>query len=210
LFKTKYLKMKNLIVVAFLAFFATAGMAQHETIFGSARVVGGFGGPIIEFGLSNDIGNAIGGGGGIVINNFFFGGYGMGTVDFEALIDDELTEIGLGHGGFWLGSTYRPHKVLHLYGSARIGWGAIEIPVDQPDVRFEELDKVFVVTPELGVELNVTRWFRLGATVGYRILQGANEANGYTNNDFQGAVAGLTLRFGWFGSHRDRDRNDND
>lgn len=208
--------MKNLTVLLLFLLAATFGYSQHETLFGKARVVGGFGAPIVEFGLTNDLGTAVGSGGGLVIDNFFIGGYGMGTVDFEALIDDDLTEIALGHGGFWLGGTFRPYKVVHLYGSARIGWGAVEIPVGEPGVSFKELDKVFVVTPEIGVELNVTRWFRIGATGGYRILRGANENLGYTDSDFEGAVGTLTFRFGWFGNYRkyrrnrDNNRYDND
>lgn len=200
--------MKNLILSLCCTLLTLTLFAQHETLFNRARVVGGFGGPIVEFGLTNDIGTAVGGGGGIVIDNFFLGGYGMGTVDFEKLIDDELTQVELGHGGFWLGGTFRPYKVLHIYGSARIGWGAVKIPVDEPGVRFEDLDKVFVVTPELGLELNVTKWFRIGATAGYRWLQGANEDRGYKNSDFDGAIAALTFRFGWFGSHRKHKKTD--
>ena len=59
--------------------------AQHETIFNNARVVGGFGAPIVEMGLEMKMTTAVGGGGAIVIDNFFVGGYGIGSVDFNAL-----------------------------------------------------------------------------------------------------------------------------
>ena len=194
--------MKKLSFVWIFCLFALGSQAQHETLFGKARVVGGFGAPIVEFGISNDLSTSVGGGGGIVINNFFLGGYGMGSLDFDQLVNDELKEVELGHGGFWLGSTFKPHKILHLYGSARIGWGAVSIPVDDDDLQFDDLDKVFVFTPELGVELNITKWFRLAATGGYRLVSGANEELGYRDEDFSGAVATLSFRFGWFGWHR--------
>lgn len=194
--------MKNVVLVLGFCFLAISAFAQHETVFGKARVVGGFGAPIVEFGIGNDVNTAVGGGGGVVINNFFLGGYGMGSLNFDQLIKDELTEIEIGHGGFWLGSTFKPHKVLHLYGSAKMGWGAISIPVDDSDFEFDDLDKIFVVTPELGVELNVTKWFRIAATGGYRWVSGANESLGYNDEDFSGAVATLNFRFGWFGWHR--------
>ncbi len=194
--------MKKIILSLSFSLLAIALMAQHETLFGNARVVGGFGAPIIEFGIGNDLNTSIGGGGGVVINNFFLGGYGMGGLDFDRLVDDELTEIEVGHGGFWLGSTFKPHKILHLYGSARIGWGAVSIPVDDPDFEFNDLDKIFVLTPELGVELNVTKWFRVAASGGYRWVTGTNEAFGYNDEDFSGAIATLSFRFGWFGWHR--------
>lgn len=44
---------------------------------------------IIEMGLGNDMMIVVGGGGGVVIDNFFIGGYGVGSIDFECLIEDD-------------------------------------------------------------------------------------------------------------------------
>ncbi len=178
--------------------------AQHETIFNNARVVGGFGGPIIEMGLGNEMTTAVGGGGAVVIDNFFIGGYGVGAIDFERLIEeDEIEEIELGHGGFWLGYTMSPHRVFHPYISGRIGWGGIGIDVSDNSNFPQGTDNVFVMTPEVGLELNITRWFRVAGTVGYRFVNGVDESRGYDSEDFNGALANLTFRFGWFGWHRD-------
>lgn len=196
--------MKNLLFAVVLACLTLAVNAQHETLFNKARVVGGFGAPIVEMGLGNDRTTAVGGGGAIVIDNFFIGGYGIGSIDFNALIEDEnLEQIDLGHGGFWLGYTYRPYKVLHLYTSARIGWGGVGIDVSGNSNFPRDVDNVFVMTPELGLELNVAKWFRVAGTVGYRYVEGVNEKLGYYQKDaFNGALANLTFRFGWFGWHR--------
>lgn len=195
--------MKKLMLTAAFAVIGIALSAQHETLFGKARVLGGFGGPIVEFGIGNDLNTAVGGGGGIIISNFFLGGYGLGSLDFQKILDDdEVEQLDLGHGGFWLGYAYKPHKVVHLFTSTKIGWGALNIKFDDPNQEFSDLDQIFVVTPELGIELNVFRWFRVGATGGYRFVDGANEARGYTNDDFGGAIGTLTFRFGWFGWRR--------
>lgn len=176
--------------------------AQHETLFNNTRVVGAFGGPITEYGLSNDLNSSVGGGGALVINNFFVGGYGLAGVDFDKLYEDgEVDVLDIGHGGFWFGGTFQPYRLLHLYGSARIGWGAINIDLDD-GTPYRDLDKIFVATPEIGVELNLTRWFRVAGTVGYRHVAGVNESNGLKGDDFSGAIAGVTLRFGWFGNRR--------
>lgn len=176
--------------------------AQHETLFNQARVVGAFGGPITEYGLGNDLNTSVGGGGALVINSFFIGGYGLASVDFNQLYENgDVDVLDIGHGGFWLGGTYQPHSLVHMYGSARLGWGAINIDLND-NVPYRELDKIFVATPEIGVELNVTRWFRLAGTVGYRYVTGVNENRGFTGDDFSGAIAGVTLRFGWFGRRR--------
>ena len=202
-FHKKTINMKKLIVFIFSSLFAICTFAQHETLFNRARVVGAFGAPLVEFGLSDKINTSVGGGGGIVIDNFFIGGYGLGSIDFQALIDnDNIDELEIGHGGFWLGYAFRPDKLVHIYSSARVGWGALNIKFDDNSQNFSDLDKVFVFTPELGVELNITGWFRLGATAGYRFVQGANENLGYTDDDFSGGIGTLHFRFGWFGWRR--------
>ena len=78
--------MKRLFFALALACLTLAVNAQHETLFNNARVVGGFGAPIVEMGLGNEMTTAVGGGGAVVIDNFFIGGYGIGSVDLNALI----------------------------------------------------------------------------------------------------------------------------
>lgn len=197
--------MKVYITMVLALCLSMTAFAQHETLFNNARVVGGFGGPIVEMGLGNDMSTSVGGGGGLVINNFFIGGYGMGSVDFEQLIEeDKIDKIELGHGGFWLGYTLAPHRVLHLYSSARIGWGALDIDFQDNSNFRDDSDNVFVLTPELGLELNVTQWFRVSGAVGYRYVDGVNEDLGnYQSDDFNGLLANLTFRFGWFGWDRE-------
>ena len=193
--------MKKLFVVLMLNAIAVWGFGQHETLFNHVKVRGAFGAPIIESGFKNDLGTSVGGGGGLVFNHVFFGGYGMGSVDFEKWIDGETEVLDIGHGGFWLGASVPTYSMVHLYGSARIGWGAVNVRFDDVD-SYSDLDKIFVVTPEIGLELNVTHWFRVAATAGYRYVDGANTANGYSDEDFKGAFGALTFRFGWFGWKR--------
>lgn len=196
--------MKNLLVLACFCFLTFPSWGQHETIFNKARVVGGFVSPLVEFGLNNDLGNSYGAGGGIIINNVFIGGYGLAGFDLKGVIEnDDLETLDIGHGGLWIGGTYQPHRLVHVYGTTRIGWGTINIDLNDKDLEYEDLDKIFVLTPEIGAELNVTKWFRVGATAGYRFVNGVDKASTFTDDDFRGAVATLSLRFGWFGRHRD-------
>lgn len=177
--------------------------AQHETLFNNARVRGAFGGPMWEYGLGNDLGTSVGGGGAIVINNVFIGGYGLASIDFDQLFDEgEVDVLDIGHGGFWLGGTYQPWRLLHVYGSARLGWGAINVDFNDNNLRYRDVDKIFVATPEIGAELNLTSWCRLAGTVGYRFVTGTNDDKAYTDSDFSGGIGTITLRFGWFGRRR--------
>lgn len=196
--------MKKLLISAVCSLLATFALAQHETIFNNARVVGGFGGPIIEWGLSNDLKTSYGGGGGVVIGGAFIGGYGMGSIDLEGVIDgQDIENIELGHGGLWLGYTFKPYKLVHLWSSAKIGWGAVNIDTDNFDPFNDRInDQVFVLTPELGLELNIFKWFRVGGGVGYRWVNGTDGKGQYDNETFSGAVATMTMRFGWFGNRR--------
>ena len=194
--------MKKLLFTALLSIMGLTAFAQHETLFGRARVVGGFGGPLIEWGLSNDLNTSVGGGGGVVIDNFFLGGYGLGSIDYENLFDNgDVDQLDIGHGGFWLGFNVPSHKLIHFYGSTRIGWGAIDVRFDDPTQSYSDVDKIFVLTPEAGLELNITRWFRASGTVGYRWVDGVSANSAFGQDEFNGWVAGLTLRFGWFGSY---------
>ncbi|MCB0651437.1 MAG: hypothetical protein KDC85_09205 [Saprospiraceae bacterium] len=193
--------MKKLLLVLVLNAVALWGFGQHETLFNHVKVRGAFGGPIIESGFKNSLGNSVGGGGGLVFNNMFIGGYGMGSVDFEKLINDELEVLDIGHGGLWIGGSLPTYKMLHFYGSTRIGWGAVNVQFDNVH-HYNDLDKIFVLTPEIGLEMNITHWFRIAASAGYRWVDGTNETLGYNDDDFSGYIGALTFRFGWFGWKR--------
>lgn len=194
--------MKSWIFLIAMLFSFGALNAQNETLFKHVRVVGGFGAPITEYGIGNDFNTSVGGGGGIVLNSFFIGGYGLASVDFNQLYEEgDVDVLDIGHGGIWLGGTYKPHKLLHIYGSARLGWGAMNIELND-NTPYRDLDKIFVATPEIGVEMNVTGWFRVAGTIGYRAVSGADESFGYKNEDFSGTIGAITLRFGWFGNRR--------
>lgn len=195
--------MKKLLFALILTLTVNLIFAQHETLFNNARVVGAFGGTITEFGLSNDLQTSYGGGGGLVIGGAFIGAYGLGSVNLGDILDGkDIDNIELGHGGFWLGYTYQPYKVLHLFSSAKIGWGAVNIETDNFDPFDGKNDQVFVLTPELGLEVNIFKWFRVAGGVGYRWVNGTDGEDIYKDEDFSGLVTNLTLRFGWFGNRR--------
>ena len=74
--------MKKVLFLIGCFFVITIAHAQHETLFSKARVLGGFGGPLLEFGnIKGDYVTSVGGGGGIIIDNFFIGAYGLGSLD---------------------------------------------------------------------------------------------------------------------------------
>jgi len=190
---------------------ATLLPAQHEALFDDVSSLGAFGGPILEFSsINGQLVADVGGGGALILDEFFIGGYGMGTdypeVSFETEIDGELTQIDadidFGHGGLWFGYVRDIEQKMHLYSSLKVGWGRADLEHDIADLPS---DRLFVLTPEIGIELNMTKFFRIGLTGGYRIVNGVSRLPGLDNQDFSSPTVGITFRFGGFGSYWDWD-----
>jgi len=173
---------------------------KTETLFNKAKVIGGFAGPIFEYSeLGGDLEVTTGGGGGLIVNNFFLGGYGMRAINGNYFENEELERIRMKHGGFWLGYALKPHKLLHLFTSAKIGFGDIEIDMENGS-GFN--DAIFVATPEIGLELNIFRFFKIAFTGGYRIVDGYDRPfEDFSQDELNGLVGGITLRIGGFGHH---------
>jgi hypothetical protein len=189
-----------LLAVAVLLSFQLA--AQTQTLFDNAEVRGAFGGPFVEVSEINaQTGVSVGGGGALVINNFFVGGYGMGTQFPTVQIEQFQDYIDFGHGGFWLGYTATPYKLLHVYSDVKIGWGKARIKEtrDADDEEAFYTDPFFTVLPQLGIELNVADFFKIGFTGGYRFVTGINELPGGLSDDrFSSPIGTITFRFGGF------------
>ena len=192
--------MKNsiLIFVICLTGFSLFGQEQ-ETLFGRSRVVGAFGAPIVEYNFAQENTQvSVGGGAAVIVGDFFFGGYGMGTTSQNWINNADPFEIDLGHGGFWIGGTYPSHKLVHLFSSMKIGWGAVNIRFYDDDVTVG--DNVFVLEPELGFELNVFRWSRIAVTAHYRWVDGIDPLVSNVSGDYyNGFGCNLTFRLGGFG-----------
>jgi hypothetical protein len=205
------LKMKYLLST--LALFCSISLfAQHETLLNDIDVIGGFGGPILEISeINGQIGADVGGGGALLLNGFFLGGYGMGT-DFptHSISNGENRgdyDISFRHGGLWLGYTSQPFKVAHLFFSTKLGWGRAELEQDDETVF---RDRMFAVTPELGIEFNITQWFRIAATGGYRWVNGIEDIPTLGNEDFSSPTGTITFSFGGFAEENDWDDWDDD
>ena len=196
--------MKKVIFVAFIALSFQLS-AQHQTLFQDLKIVGAFGGPFVEISsINGQTGADVGGGGALILNNFFIGGYGQGAdfADFEIPDGEDAGQynLRLGHGGFWLGYTPWNDKVFHLYSSAKLGWGKASLRQDKDNYLS---DRVFVATPEIGFEVNVTQFLKVGFSGGYRFVSGVEKLPGLDTEDFNSPVGSITFRFGGFGDEKD-------
>ncbi len=189
--------MRSLLFSAVLFVTFSLQAQRHQTLFGDLDVVGAFGAPIVEIStINNQSLSDVGGGGALILEDFFLGGYGLGNDFANVDVAGEFYDIRFRHRGFWLGYVPKSYKVAHLYGSARIGWGKTDLRQDK-QTFFS--DRVFVMTPELGVEFNVFEFFKLAVSGGYRWVNGVDQLpNALDNKSFSSPVGTFTFRFGGF------------
>lgn len=179
---------------------------EYQTIvdFDDTRI-SGMGGLLMQFtAVDGNFAHMLGGGGAILIGDFSFGAYGLGlTNNIPVSTDPNYAEfysvgdrLSIGHGGFWLGYSLFGDRAIHVNFSSLIGWGSIGIGSDYyPEVVHP--DGIFVMSPTIEAELNLTRFFRLGLGATYNIYTFV-DLPGYTASDFSAPGGFLSFKFGWF------------
>jgi hypothetical protein len=183
-----------LLAVAFMS--NTALAQKEETILGSRglRFSGIWGGPktqITKFGTSNSYMN--GGVLGLEFGNALYIGYGTNTLTSDVKWNDNTQT-----GDFkyqWSGPV-----VGYSFNSFKRAHPTLSVQAGQGNVWFNEntKDKIFVVQPTVGVELNVFRWFHVGLDGGYRFTSNTDPSiSGLTDSQLSGAFGQLSLRFGY-------------
>jgi len=206
------MKIRNILLYFSLILLSTGLFSQtdnnYEYLSAGDWRLSGFGGYLIEFsGFDGELGVSNGGGGALLVNHtFFLGGYGMGLSNdliFQTP-DNTSLHIGFKHGGFWAGYLFKSNKVLHLGVSSKFGWGILSVD----DNLENELDKdnVFVISPQLELEANVARWFKINAGLGYRYTAGVT--NPYVVDDITNSPSfSLSFLFGWFTRYDQKDES---
>jgi len=203
--KTNAKIMKKSIFILFILAAATTTFAQEkefQTIFDNKDLrISGLGGPFMQFtSVAGEFAFMMGGGGAVLLDDFFIGGYGLGLANAipDYVNDNTSDRLTLGHGGFWLGYALFGEKPIHVTFSSLIGWGefgVMKYGEYYPFVR----DNIFIIAPTLEIELNLTRYFRIGAGATYNIYTMMDEnIHGYSNSDISSAGGFLSLKFGWF------------
>lgn len=175
---------------------------EYQTLFHNQELrISGMGGPFMQFtSVAGEFGHMMGGGGAVLLNDFFFGGYGLGLTnaipDYVNLNPSD--QLYLGHGGFWLGYILFGERPIHLSLSSLIGWG--EFGITQSDGYYPFVrDNIFVLAPTIELELNITRYFRIGAGASYNLVAMVNEdLHSYRSGDLSAPGGFLSFKFGWF------------
>jgi len=203
--KTHDKMMKKIPFMAMILAICVSAFSQHkeyQTIFDNQDVrISGMGGPFMQFtSVAGEFGHMMGGGGAVMLNDFFFGGYGLGLTNAipDYVNQNPTDRLTLGHGGFWLGYSLFGEKPIHIALSSLIGWGEFGVIQDYGTYPFVR-DKIFVLAPTVEVEVNLTRYFRIGAGASYNLCTMVDQnIHGYSNGDLSAPAGFLSFKFGWF------------
>lgn len=175
---------------------------EYRTIFDQKDIkISGQGGPFMQFtALAGEFAHMMGGGGAVLLNDFFIGGYGLGLTNAipDYVNDHPDDKLSLGHGGFWIGYSLFGGKPVHACISTTVGWGEFGIIGYEGDYPFIR-DRIFALAPAIELEMNLTRYFRIGAGATYNIYTGLDEhRHGYDTGALSNPGGFLSFKFGWF------------
>lgn len=176
---------------------------EYESIFDDDPEirVSGFFGVLNDFSaVDGEFGHFFGLGGAVTINDMFLGAYVKGlTNSIEAREPVSGRYVQLDHGGFWLGYSLFANSVVHPAFHVKAGWGNLRAANNTgfQTSGSKESNNVFVLSPAVDVELNLTRFIRLGVGVGYNWTSQV-ELGGYSNKDFSSPDGHIFLKIGKF------------
>ena len=109
--------------------------------------------------------------------------------DDITLKNNEQQRFDFKYNGGKIGYAFIPYKAIHPVLNFEIGKGRASLSgVGE--------DKVLVMQPSAGFEVNVFRWFRLGVEGGYRFVQNSDLA-GISTDQMSGAFGQASLKFGF-------------
>lgn len=146
--------------------------------------------PMAEIGEANKlIRLGYGISGGIRINRWVVGAYGMRL----AKVATDEHELTLTSGGTWLAYQQPATDALTVNLGMKTAFGNVQQKLDAST----ENDRVWIFTPEAGVELALGKSLRLSYAAGYRIV-GDLQLSGLQNRDFYSLVNTLALKIGRF------------
>ncbi|MEQ9438920.1 MAG: hypothetical protein RIG62_07710 [Cyclobacteriaceae bacterium] len=204
--------MKSVFALTFFLFSFTLLYAQEdnkqETLVNGFRITssGGYGGPSLRSStIRGDFALLFGGYGGWYVNKkWMFGGGGYGLVtqldvpESASVRPTEELHYDMGYGGFMVEYILKSDRMLHLTTHMLVGGGGISQDLEgEPDLTEGTHSNFFVFEPGVGVELNITDFFRLNGGLTYRLISGS-DTPGIQDKDLSSMAVFLNFKFGYF------------
>ncbi|MFC1724255.1 hypothetical protein ACFL4T_01420 [candidate division KSB1 bacterium] len=198
--------MKKFVITLIVLIFSISTFAQRdETLLGDRLSFGGYGGPVVQITqIGGETGVMVGGKGGWIIKqkdySIIIGGGGYGLVNnIRADIFTEELYYNLGYGGLIFEFVSKPHKLRHHSFSLLIGGGGLSFREkgDFGDNFDDDADAFFILEPGINYVVNITRFFRVGLGLSYRMISGLNKFD-VKNEDLSGVSGVIEFKFGSF------------
>ncbi|MEM6298935.1 MAG: hypothetical protein AAF740_09635 [Bacteroidota bacterium] len=131
-----------------------------------------------------------------------FAGYGLApTVSYAPEPNQSRVRPLMGYAGLFAEPIVGSNRVVHLTFPMFIGggWaGYLDDWNDQNDVQLQEDAVIWVAEPGANLEINVSRWMRLGVGTSYRFVGGIDKLETSYGEDFQGMNYHFMMKFGRF------------
>ncbi len=194
--------MKKLtIVLAILlsSYFSYPVFGQTSTIFSGGNIgyTGFYAGPSLFIHHIDGVGRtSVGGEIGVGFSNFLFGGY-LNTTIREFDTDLGESDISVAHGGLVLGFTTNQRKAIHFISKLKIGIGDSDVG-GADFFGVEDMDDILAITPEVGIELNLFPFAKMGIIASYQHVIDMDNVPGFESSDFSGFGGGISFRLGMF------------
>jgi hypothetical protein len=188
---------------------------EVKTLFGGKEFhSGGYGGLELKVTkVNSEVGLMVGGRGGWIINNTFaigLGGNGLVTNHLVKNVKDVYGKdtsayLRIGYGGLILSYINSSNEVAHFTINMLLGAGGASYTSSWNNLMnnrnnfdmFDENSAFFVFEPGLGIELNVTKFFRIELGASYRMISGLSLSK-TVDKDVSGLTGNLAFKFGSF------------
>lgn len=181
---------------------------QIKSIFSKDTRISGFGAFDIKLTeIKGETTLLTGGHGGVLLNKNIIiggGGYGIATDNSFTGVNPATTlNVYGGYGGLLIGGIIKPREIVHITIPVLIGAGGVEITDRNFFLGFADNEQTiessafFVVEPGIQIELNVTRFFRIGLGGSYRFVEGIDLVN-FRDGDMIGYNGEISFSFGGF------------
>ena len=185
--------MNRLLLFAWMVLGSTTLSAQHqETLFGrnGLDMSGLWYSNTNNFSLYEDNTEYFSGGSFLFeFNRDFLMGWGWQRMQGDAPMPRGDERFDLKFSGFQIGFARFSNRVIHPTVSILGGSGRL-------DVTDNYRERIFALQPVAGLELNVFKWFRLGAEAGYRFVADVDHPE-LESGDISSPFAQLQFRFGF-------------
>lgn len=166
--------------------------------------IGGFGGPIIKFSeINNKLAVFTGGKGGVILNHKWtlgLEGYVLNT-DISRNLDSK--DLNFVYAGLYGGYAFKWDKTFHITTSFMLGWGGIgyqDGTATSSSFEYKKYsidDHLFILEPNVELEINVAKHFRMGVGVQYRAVL-AVDLPTFSSSKLSGFSGALSFKFGEF------------